>query len=73
MSLVGWLKVRKHHEQIRTIKHQQRLWQKGFYDHQIRDEDDLLSNARYIIANPLRAGLVKDIACYPFWDSTFMK
>ncbi|MEM6509152.1 MAG: transposase [Pseudomonadota bacterium] len=52
---------------------QQRLWQKGFYDHQIRDEGDLLSNARYIIANPLRAGLVKDIACYPFWDSTFMK
>jgi putative transposase len=43
-------------------------WQPGFHDHAIRGERNLEAAARYIIANPLRAGLVSSIACYPFWD-----
>jgi putative transposase len=34
------------------------IWQKSFYDRGIRKEDDLIGVARYIIANPVRAGLV---------------
>ena len=49
-----------------------KLWQKGYYDHLIRDEDDLVKNARYIIANPLRAGLVKNVADYPYWDCVYV-
>ncbi|MBE0459991.1 transposase [Pseudoalteromonas sp. KG3] len=49
-----------------------KLWQKGYYDHLIRDEDDLINNARYIIANPLRAGLVKNVADYPYWDCVYV-
>ena len=28
--------------------------------------------ARYIVANPLRAGLVWDIGSYPHWDCIWM-
>jgi len=28
--------------------------------------------ARYIVANPLRAGLVERIGDYPLWDATWL-
>jgi REP element-mobilizing transposase RayT len=48
------------------------IWQKGFYDHAVRKEEDLRSLARYIVANPLRAGLVESVGQYPHWDSIWM-
>ncbi len=48
------------------------LWQKAFYDHAVRDEEDLRQIARYIVANPLRAGLVENIGDYPLWDTTWL-
>ncbi len=33
-----------------------RVWQKGFHDHALRKEEDVKTVARYIVANPLRAG-----------------
>jgi REP element-mobilizing transposase RayT len=36
----------------------ERLWQPGFHDHGVRAEEDLRALARYVIANPVRAGLV---------------
>lgn len=41
------------------------LWQEGFFDHALRREEDVHVLARYIIANPLRAGLVTSIGDYP--------
>lgn len=35
------------------------VWQNGFHDHALRQEEDLAEVARYIVANPLRAGLVE--------------
>jgi putative transposase len=32
------------------------VWQKGFYDHGIRKDEDVASIARYIVDNPVRAG-----------------
>jgi REP element-mobilizing transposase RayT len=46
----------------------QLVWQRGFYDRAIRKEEDLPGVARYIVANPLRAGLVQSIKEYPLWD-----
>jgi len=51
---------------------QGRLWQEGFHDRALRREEDILSVARYIVANPLRAGLVKRIGDYPFWDAVWL-
>ncbi len=48
------------------------VWQPGFHDHGVREEDDLREFARYVIANPLRAGLVERIGAYPLWDAVWL-
>ncbi|MDH4874163.1 transposase [Pseudomonas sp. BN515] len=48
------------------------LWQKGFHDHALRREEDVRTVARYVIANPLRAGLVEKLGDYPFWDAIWL-
>ncbi|WP_137823726.1 transposase [Pseudomonas sp. D(2018)] len=48
------------------------VWQPGFHDHALRREDDIRKVARYIVANPLRAGLVERIGDYPFWDAKWI-
>lgn len=48
------------------------LWQRGFHDRAIRREEDLPSVARYVIANPVRAGLVKRVQDYPLWDAIWV-
>jgi len=40
------------------------IWQRSFYDHAMRDGEDLMAAARYIVENPVRAGLVKEISDY---------
>ena len=50
----------------------QAIWQKGFHDHALRREEDIRKVARYIVANPLRAGLVEQIGDYPFWDAQWL-
>ena len=45
------------------------LWQKGYYEHVLRDEEDSKEIAFYIIANPVRAGLVQSPDDYPFSGS----
>jgi len=48
------------------------IWQPNYHDHAIRKDEDLRALARYIVANPLRAGLVKRIGEYPWWDSIWL-
>lgn len=48
------------------------VWQAGYHDHAIRIEEDVKSVARYIVANPLRAGLVNKIGDYPLWDAAWL-
>ncbi len=49
-----------------------RIWQRGFHDRALRREEDLQSVARYIAANPLRAGLVRNLGDYPHWDAIWL-
>ncbi len=51
---------------------QEKLWQDGFHDRALRREEDVLPAARYIVANPLRAGLVNRVGDYPLWDSVWL-
>ncbi len=46
-----------------------RIWQKSFHDHALRAEEDIEGVANYLIQNPIRAGLVRDLDEYPFWWS----
>lgn len=49
-----------------------RIWQSGFHDHALRQEEDLPALARYIVANPLRAGLVARVGDYSHWDAVWL-
>jgi len=50
----------------------QRVWQAGYHDRALRREDDVVRVARYIVANPVRAGLVKSTREYPHWDAVWL-
>jgi len=45
------------------------LWQKGYYEHVVRDDETTLEIARYVLANPVRGGLVMEPRDYPFSGS----
>ena len=47
-----------------------RLWQEGYYDHVLRDEDATIDVARYIVLNPVRAGFCTDASSYPLLGSS---
>jgi REP element-mobilizing transposase RayT len=49
------------------------VWQGAFHDHGLRTDDSLLVAARYLIANPVRAGLVEKVGDYPFWDAVWVE
>lgn len=48
------------------------LWQPGYHDCALRREDELVMLARYVVANPLRAGLVDKLGDYPLWDAIWV-
>jgi REP element-mobilizing transposase RayT len=48
------------------------VWQAGFFDHAIRADEDLVTVSRYIVANPLRAGICAEIGHYPHWDAVWL-
>jgi len=45
------------------------LWQRYGYERALREDEDTRSVIKYIIENPVRAGLVKVPLDYPFWGS----
>ncbi|WP_418321490.1 REP-associated tyrosine transposase [Piscinibacter sakaiensis] len=55
----------------RMLKRTGKVWQAGYHDHALREEEDLQAIARYVIANPLRAGLADDIGEFPSWDTAW--
>lgn len=58
-EIVQWLKTMTTNEIIRGIKNenwqpfQERFWQRNYYEHIIRDDNDLNSIREYIINNPI--------------------
>jgi putative transposase len=50
-------------------KYGKRLWQPSYYDRILRDDEATLSVARYVLENPVRAGLAKSPLDYPFCGS----
>lgn len=42
------------------------LWQRNFYDHIVRRDEDLIAICEYILANPVRKGLVAEISQWPY-------
>ena len=45
------------------------FWQEGYYDHYIRNESEFYNVIRYILDNPVRAGLVEN---YKDWKYSWV-
>jgi len=65
-AAVGRMKARV------TRRMGQAVWQTAFFDRAVRCEDSLRDMARYIVANPLRAGLVTRLGDYSLWDAIWV-
>ena len=44
------------------------VWQPKFHDRALRSDEHLGAVARYVVCNPIRAGLVRRLDDYPLWD-----
>ncbi len=71
-GLVNRIKARSAKATLRVDGKTGRIWARGYHDRAIRRDEDLLSAARYVIANPCRAGLVERPGDYPFWDAMWL-
>jgi len=52
----------------RAIRHE--LWQRYGYERVLRNEEETWAVVRYVIENPVRAGLVDSPLDYPYWGSS---
>ncbi|MDH1145519.1 transposase [Pseudomonas mosselii] len=48
------------------------IWQTGYHDRALRREENVKAVARYIVANPIRAGLAKRAGEYSHWDCVWL-
>ncbi|HUW37140.1 MAG TPA: transposase [Rhodocyclaceae bacterium] len=48
------------------------VWDRSFHDHALRCDEDIRHAARYIVANPLRAGLADSVLGYPYWHAVWL-
>ena len=45
------------------------LWQRSYFEHVLRDDEDTIGAAKCILENPVRAGLVERPEDYPYLGS----
>jgi len=62
----------KRHMEHRRGNAPKAIWQAGYHDHALRKEEDIRDVARYIVMNPVRAGLVRSVREYPLWDAKWL-
>jgi putative transposase len=77
-----WSEIKRHftYEYLRQVdaggtrnesrekRREQAIWQRRYWEHTFYDEDDLNAHIDYIHINPLKHGLVKRVADWP-WSS----
>ena len=71
--VVARIKSNASRELARHHPWRQRRWAPGFHDHALRREQSVLHAARYLVMNPVRAGLVAKVGDYPFWDCLWLE
>jgi len=67
-DLLNWIKTFKRYTS-KTIKEKFEInsfWQRGFYEHILRSNESIIEKAIYIMENPIRKGIVKEVDEYPY-------
>jgi putative transposase len=54
---------------VRTHRGERGIWQRRYWEHLIRDEADYRAHIDYVHINPVKHGLIKNMADWPY--STF--
>ena len=65
--VVGIVKGRSAFYIGKKFPYVKKAWQRGYHDRAFRRMESIKATADYVIANPLRAGLVSRISDYPLW------
>ena len=68
-SAIDFIKITKGRFVTLCHKMSRRPFQKSFYDHILRKNEDVLKIAEYIIANPVRAGITNEVGKYLYAGS----
>lgn len=71
-TLVNRLKSASARHANRILERNGALWQRAYHDHALRTDEDVITAARYIVENPIRAGLVEHTGDYPFWNMIWL-
>jgi REP element-mobilizing transposase RayT len=50
----------------RTLGHHSKVWQRSYWDHVVRRDEDLREIVEYIVHNPVRRGMVDNFRQYPY-------
>ncbi|HSX65877.1 MAG TPA: transposase [Pseudoxanthomonas sp.] len=66
-TLMRSLKSYTAHEINRVLVRDGLVWQRGYHDRGIRDEEGIRAAVEYCVLNPVRAGLVDDFRQHPYW------
>jgi len=48
------------------------VWEPGFHERAVREQAHVVAAARYIVQHPVRAGLARRPAEYPYWDAMWL-
>jgi REP element-mobilizing transposase RayT len=66
-------KCAKHFKQMTGFhlrkEHHVRVWQPGYYERILRDDEQSEAVIRYILENPIRAGIARELGEYPYAGS----
>jgi len=73
IGFIRYFKQLSAHPLSHSSQTARRLWQTRFYDHALRSEESVEAVARYVLDNPVRAGMVADAADYPYSGSLVWK
>lgn len=69
---IGWVKSAS----ARQLRHAHpalgRVWAPGYHDHALRSDEAVVDAARYIVMNPVRAGLARRVGDWAFWDAVWV-
>ena len=63
------LPVDEYRSAVRIHRKERGIWQRRYWEHLIRDQQDFENHVNYVHINPVKHGLVKDVSEWPF--STF--
>jgi REP element-mobilizing transposase RayT len=72
-DLVRRLKCNSARQVRTTMPAVTRVWAAAYHDRGVRREEALVDAARYVVMNPVRAGLVRRVREYRYWGAVWVE